>query len=205
MYVVLSDVLTCPRCGPEWGLLLLPARTENRRVLEGVLSCPNCRERFRIEGGFADLRFPLQAEMSAQPPLPSSSEAAWRMAAALGVTEGPAIILVIGSGAAQAPELVKIVPQLEVIAADTSLATLPEMAGVTRIAVKGQLPLRSGSMRGVALTDAAALDYIEEAARVLAPRARVLVQSLEHDALARLERAGLQILAKDDTSAVSLR
>lgn len=56
MDVALSDLLTCPRCGPMYGLVLLPYEVSDRRVRSGVLGCANCRERYPVEGGVADLR-----------------------------------------------------------------------------------------------------------------------------------------------------
>lgn len=56
MHLVLTDRLTCPRCGPQFGLILLAERLEDRRVLDGALGCPNCRDRYPITGGFGDLR-----------------------------------------------------------------------------------------------------------------------------------------------------
>jgi uncharacterized protein YbaR (Trm112 family) len=55
MHLSLSDLLTCPRCGPDYGLILIPARTRERRVEAGVLGCPNCRERYAIDQGVAEL------------------------------------------------------------------------------------------------------------------------------------------------------
>jgi hypothetical protein len=37
MHLSLSDLLTCPRCGPGWGLVLLPGEVRERRVETGVL------------------------------------------------------------------------------------------------------------------------------------------------------------------------
>ncbi len=65
MHILLTDVLSCPRCGPAHGLILLADRIAERRVLEGILGCPNCRARYAIAGGFADLRRPID-EAAAQ-------------------------------------------------------------------------------------------------------------------------------------------
>jgi len=56
MNLVLTDVLACPRCGPPFGLILLADSMRERRVLEGVLGCPNCYGRYPVRGGLADLR-----------------------------------------------------------------------------------------------------------------------------------------------------
>jgi uncharacterized protein YbaR (Trm112 family) len=51
MHILLTDILTCPRCGPAFGLILLAEQTAGRRVLEGVLGCANCRERYPVRDG----------------------------------------------------------------------------------------------------------------------------------------------------------
>ncbi|HWK89996.1 MAG TPA: Trm112 family protein, partial [Longimicrobium sp.] len=56
MHILLTDLLTCPRCGPEHGLVLLADRIEERRVVRGRLGCPNCRETYPVAGTVADLR-----------------------------------------------------------------------------------------------------------------------------------------------------
>lgn len=55
---MLTDRLTCPRCGPTFGLILLAERMVDRRVRDGTLGCPNCRDAFPVVDGFADLRAP---------------------------------------------------------------------------------------------------------------------------------------------------
>ena len=56
MHLLLTDRLTCPRCGPSFGLILLADRMNDRRVVDGVLGCPNCRDGFPVRDGFGDLR-----------------------------------------------------------------------------------------------------------------------------------------------------
>ena len=58
MQLLLTDRLACPRCGPGFGLVLLADRMVDRRVHEGTLGCPNCRDSFTVHAGFADLRAP---------------------------------------------------------------------------------------------------------------------------------------------------
>jgi hypothetical protein len=67
------------------------------------------------------------------------------------------------------------------------------------------LPFRSASMSGVALTDEASLGLIEEAARVVMPRARVVIASSSPEVMARVGRAGLHVLAKNERGTVAQR
>src|SRR5690606_8442394 len=53
MHIVLTDLLTCPRCGPAHGLILVADGLAERRVLDGALGCANCREKYEIRDGAA--------------------------------------------------------------------------------------------------------------------------------------------------------
>ena len=204
MFAPLSDVVTCPRCGPGFGLIMLADRVEDRRAYEAWLGCANCRERYRIERGFADLRWGEAERVG--PAEAASPEEAARLAALMGVAEGPALVLLVGAGAVNAPLLAAMIDGLEVVAAWTPLAGEAERPGVSRFASAGDvLPYRSGSMHGVALTDEASLRLIEEAARVVMPRSRVVVASGAAEVVERLERAGLRVIAKDESAAVARR
>ena len=202
MHVLLTDSLTCPRCGEEYPLVLLANRVENRRVLDGWLGCPNCRERFAVQDGFGDLRFGETVDFLAL--AESSPEAALRLAAMLAVTEGPATVLLIGGPAAHASALSQMIPQLEAIAVHPALSVAPERAGVSRMAVSQKLPFRGRSMRGVALGEGAAM-LIEEAARVLTMRARLVVEAADDVLAERMTAAGLRIIAKDAQAIVAER
>jgi len=203
MHVALTDVLTCPRCGPEFGLLLVAEQTEQRRVLEGWLACANCRERYRVAGGFSDLSFGARA--SDEPHAAAQPEDALRLAALLGVTEGPALVSVVGNGVTAVAALVEMIPGIEVIAVSWHLRDQPEAPGISRIAAGTRLPFRNASLRGVALTDEPATDLIEEAARVVAPRARVVVLSGDPGVSERLAASGLRVIAKDARATVGER
>ena len=97
MHILLTDRLICPRCGPGFGLILIADRLENRRVIEGSLGCPNCRDRFPVEGGFGDLRPPPRSTRDDAPELePPPSPPALEVAALLGLTDGPGNVALIG-------------------------------------------------------------------------------------------------------------
>lgn len=193
MYAPLSDVVTCPRCGPGYGLILLADRVEDRRVHEGTLGCANCRERYGVSRGYALLRYPPREAgevAGAAPP-----EDAMRLAALLGVTEGPALLLVVGGAAAAAAAIADLVPGVEVVAVSSALAGAAERPGVSRFATVAQaLPFRSGSMRGVVIEDPA---LIGEAARVAAARARVVMLSAGEGELPAIQQSGLRVVARD--------
>jgi len=213
MYLVLTDLLTCPRCGPEHGLIVVTDRLEQRRVLEGRLGCPNCRAAFPIVGGFADFR----GESGDVPPAgsrpgddrgetgASDAETAVRLTALMGSTAGPGYALVAGPAVRLAAAIAALVDGNEIIAIDDSLALQPEQAPVSRLGAADRIPLRDRAARGVALTGEAADVLLEEGARVLGPVGRLVLEPAPEDAETRLKSAGLHVVARDGVTLVAVR
>lgn len=212
MHVLLTDLLTCPRCGPDFGLILLSREMRDRRVLEGFLGCANCRDRWTIEAGFGEFRAPLGTRPS------DSGQAAdrvgggergegepVRIAALLGVSEGPAYVLLTGPPVRYAAEVAGLVEHLEVIAADPSLAGADERSGVSRLAVAEVLPFHNARLHGVWLSGDAADSLLEEAARVLWPLGRLVLEPAPPNAESRLAAAGLRIIARREDTIVATR
>jgi uncharacterized protein YbaR (Trm112 family) len=198
MHILLTDALVCPRCGPEFGLMVLADRMQERRVVEGRLGCANCRESYPIHDAAADLRFGAGESAAA---LPDSStgddgEAAVRLAALMGLSGASGMALLAGPGARHAAAVHALVPELEVIAAADDPGELPPRgAGVSRIAVTaGRLPLRGGGLRGAALTGGADDDRLREGLRVLAPGARLVVDPAPVGTAERLRALGAEVL-----------
>ncbi|HEY8470406.1 MAG TPA: hypothetical protein VIL18_12220 [Longimicrobiales bacterium] len=213
MYIVLTDHLRCPRCGPEHGLVLLAERLEARRVLEGVLGCANCREKYPVRGGFADLRGGAARggdggageHSGVAAGAAGGAEEVMRLAAMMGVTGGPGFVLVAGPAAGFAAELARLVEGVEVVAVGDALADQPEEAGVSRIGVGAELPLASGSMRAVALTGDGGGIALEEAARVVARLGRLAVEGAGAGVRERLERMGFRVLVEKGAQLVAVR
>lgn len=223
MHLVLTDRLTCTRCGPQFGLILLAEQLENRRVLEGALGCPNCRDRYPIQQGFGDLRpapraawlEPAQGSGDAgaaeSPGQPSAGDAGapdsepgssgggsqavdpGLLLELLGAAQGAGQTVVVGAAVDQLPGLrLRAGDELEFVAVGADLRLRPEEEGVSRLAAGGQLPFFDRSMRGVLLDGSGlSVDLVHEAARVLAPRHRVVVLDPGADGEAWLREAGL--------------
>lgn len=210
MHILVTDRLACPRCGPGYGLVLLADELHERRVLDGGLGCPNCRDRYPIEGGFADLR---PAPRSAGPeggnpvgPLaPDDPEAALRLAAFLGVERGPGLLLLHGPSAGHAERVAAMVADIEVLAAHPDLADVPQAPGVSRIRAGHRLPLQSASLRGVLLESGRGSRLLDEAVRTLAPGARLVLLRPGADAARKVEAAGLELLLEADAAVVGVR
>lgn len=204
MHLLLTDILTCPRCGPAHGLILLAHDLRDRRVHEGWLGCPNCRARWVVSKGRGEFRAPLGEEAPAVVVEdPAEAADAIRVAALLGVTEGPAMVLVIGPQARLAGEIAALVEGLEVVA--VGMPDEVEAPGVSRMDIAAALPFYTGKVRAVWLGGAAADALLEEGARVLAPLGRLVLEPRPADADARIEAAGLTVIARSGETVVAGR
>jgi uncharacterized protein YbaR (Trm112 family) len=207
MHLPLTERLTCPRCGPGFALVLLADRVEERRVLDGVLGCPNCRDRYPVESGFADLRAPPRRPL----PEPDAStsepdgDLAMRLAALLGVAEGPANVALVGPVTAHAGALAELIPELEVVALSARLRGSAERPGVSRMVSAPGLPFRPLTLEGVALSGEGSVDLLEEAARVVTPFSRVVVLDASEEVEAALRALGLRVRVRQGDILVAER
>jgi uncharacterized protein YbaR (Trm112 family) len=208
MNVELSDLLTCPRCGPTYGLVLLPHEMADRRVRAGVLGCANCRERWQIEGGVADLRvdveFEAEGEGAGEGEGGGEGEGVVRLAGLMGLAEAQGTVLVAGPGSVHAAALSELVEGVEVVAAGDRGRAVAAGPGVSPVRVTEVLPLRSGSLRGVALTGSR-VSLLEEGARVLGSAGRLVVDPAPAGTRERLEAAGLEVVAEEGDVVVASR
>lgn len=202
MHLLLTDRLTCPRCGPTFGLVLLSRQLGDRRVLDGSLGCPNCRDRFPVCDGFGDLRPPPRAPLlppEGEPPAPDAApeDRVRALAAGLGAASGPGTTLLMGGAVELAPALARMLPDVEVVALDPRTARWPETPGVSRLVSGASLPFFGGMLRGVALSGAEVDDpLLRESLRVLAPGHRVVVLDPRDDSRDRLAAAGCSTIVE---------
>ena len=206
MDLLLTDRLTCPRCGPEFGLILLADRLEDRRVLEGALGCPNCRDRYPVIDGFGDLRPPPRTAFPEEEPLPApDSPTLMEVAGLLGITAGVGHVALLGALAGHADALGEKLQPVEVVGISARLRGIDEVDGVSRLAAGSRLPFRDQSLRGVALPGGEGLLEPAQAARVVARSGRIVVWGGVEGWESALEGAGLTILISDGTGVVAAR
>ena len=208
MHLLLTDRLTCPRCGPPFGLILLAHRLEDRVVHEGVLGCPNCRDAFPIAAGFGDLRAPPRGEVGpglAGEPGATDGDGAATLLALLGIVGGPGTVALVGEPARAAGEVARALPEMHVVAIDPDSRHWGEQERVSRLVAEPGLPFFPSSLRGVALDGRLGTGLLAEAARVVAPRGRVVVMHAFVEARARLENEGLNVIAADAETIVAAR
>jgi uncharacterized protein YbaR (Trm112 family) len=206
MHILVTDRLVCPRCGPSFGLILLADELRDRRVISGSLGCPNCRETYPIRDGFADLRpSPRPRLHPDEPPAREDPEAAMRLAALVGVQEGPGLVLVAGAAAGHAARIAELVPEIEVIAVHPDLQAVGESDGVSRMAVAAPLPFQSGSLRGAVLEGGASGALLSETLRSLAPGARLVCLGIGDDTAGEIRARGGEVLLQSETALVGVK
>lgn len=208
MHLLLTDRLTCPRCGPTFGLILLADRMSDRRVDEGRLGCPNCRDSFPIHEGFADLRAPPRGEPATGlvgPPPPAGGEDAERLAALLGVVGGPGTVALVGEPARHAAAVTAVADEIQVVGVDPDLRGWPTEPRVSRIMAAPGLPFFSSTLRAVGVDGRLGASWLTEAARTVVPRGRVVVVHAPESAAGALESAGLSVLASEAETVVAAR
>lgn len=202
MQILLTDLATCPRCGPEWGLILLADQIEDRRVVAGRLGCANCREEYPIRAGVADLRLTEGSE--GRITTLAGEDAALRLAALLGVAHGGGWLLLIGADAALGDAVAGLLPDIHV----ATVALVGTRAGGARsstLVADAGVPFRDAVFRGVALIGGAGGGLLAEAARVVSPGGRVVVEQATGNPVRDAETAGLHVLLADGGTVVAER
>lgn len=207
MHLLLTDRLVCPRCGPAFGLILRADRLENRRVLEGGLGCPNCRETYPVSGGVGDLRPPPRgpADAGDEAPPDAAEERLDVVHALLGVVEGPGHLLLQGTTARFAPGLVRRIPHIEVVTTHPAAVRREETPGVSRLRTGPVLPFSPRTFRGVLLERPEGRETLREAARLLGTEGRVVVLEADGDTAGHLMAAGLTVRLDDQGVVVAGR
>lgn len=218
MELLLTDRLACPRCGPEFGLILRADRMVDRRVSAGVIGCPNCRDSFSVDGGVVDLRppprgpLPDEAAPSVTPASPNYTPD--RVMALLGIQRGPGTVALIGAAAAVAETLAAAVDELQVAALGVDVRPVVvgrdgrpsgDTPGVSRLVVGNTLPFFSRMLRGVVLDGRLDAVLVGEAARVVGPGSRVIVVDAVAGTGGVLEEAGCTVLAEEAGTIVAAR
>ncbi len=231
MQLFLTDRLTCPRCGPAFGLILLADDLRDRLVHAGVLGCSNCRDSFQIENGFADLRAPPRAELGEglAGPTPAGwsrrvseegteeagdeslaevtalGEEATRLVALLGIQIGPGTVALVGEAARLAAVFGSLIGDLHLVAVDADSRSWPEHPQVSRMVSAPGLPFFDRSLRGVVVDGRLGNAILIDAARTIAPRSRLVVLSATGQTREVLEEAGLSVLAEEGETVVAAR
>jgi uncharacterized protein YbaR (Trm112 family) len=168
MFIELTDHLRCPENHEESFLVLLPDEMEGRSVRTGQLGCPVCGRTFAIKDGILDV---------GGAPEPEAAESRLDAAAltALAGVHGPGgYFTIVGPPASLWEEFQEANPGVALVAINPPGAVV-DVPGLS-VVRSGRIPLKSRSMRGVALGAPYGNNpyWIAEAARVVLPGLRIV-------------------------------
>jgi hypothetical protein len=167
MFIELTDHLRCPADHAESYLVLLPDSVQERWVRTGRLGCPVCGRTYLLSGGVLDLG-------GGDVALPGTTLLSAEALTALVGLSGPGGWLVLaGRPALEWREVARRNPGVGLVAVNPPSEVADE-PGIS-VVRSGTLPLKSRSMRGVALGGPFGGDpeWVREAARVVLPGLRV--------------------------------
>ena len=217
----MAERLRCPRCGPGYPLILLATQAGGQRVQAGQLGCPNCRDGYPVQSGVVDLREAgerlgnpdgdemgdgsLAGGVSSHSSLPASS-----LTALLGVTEGPARVLLVGIETAVACELLEfmLAPEgVDVVVAGPvgkvpGNLPPPSLAGV--VVMGRHLPFQDGGFHAVAVDPEVGARWLDQLPSLLRPGARLVVVRPGPEHPERLRTLGLALLLNDPRAVVGV-
>lgn len=172
MHLELTQILTCPHCGPPNGLVAFVDRMEERRIVEGRLDCPVCERRHAVRDGTVLLG--EVAEEGGEVAATAGDDPAPTAAALLGPPEGPEILLLAGGAEPIAPAIADLRPEAAVVTFGPAPTGRHSRVYPVVPSAGGHLPFRSGTFGGAVLTGAR-YDLVTNIAPTLAAGARLIV------------------------------
>ena len=202
MHILLTDILTCPRCGPGFGLIVLADRIEDRRVLTGALGCANCRNEYAVREGVADLRI-APSEGGAGDMAANEGDRAFRIAALSGVADRQGTVLVAGAEPALVGEVARLLPNAQMVGIGASEPG--DTGGVSWVLAGGTLPFRDRSLLAAAILGSLDPALLTELARVVRPEGRLVLDGVGSWAAASLAATEWTLLLEQEGVAVASR
>ena len=192
MHIELTEILKCPRDHAESYLVAAPIAMDGRRIVRGVIGCPECQAEFPIVDGIAYFG---ERPRAVRPPAPAGASGAEYDAAALAAflnLSGPGgYVVLVGAAARVGAGLAAAVPGVHVVAVNPP----PGVSGgaALSVLVAAALPVKSAAVRAVALgADHAGPAWLREGVRVLLPGLRLAVEDerAAPDGISELARGG---------------
>ena len=119
-----------------------------------------------------------------------------RLAALIGVARGPALIAVAGDLAGRASELASLLPDVEVVALAPRFHSSPA-AGASHLMASDRLPLRDGSLAGIALAGSWAELLLQDGLRCLARSGRIVLAGASREGQKAFHGQDLTVLADE--------
>jgi uncharacterized protein YbaR (Trm112 family) len=168
MFIELTDHLRCPADHDESFLVLLPEVMDGRSVRSGQLGCPVCNRTYDLVDGVFDA--------GGAPPAPTEGTglSAENLSVLVGLHGPGGYAALVGPLASLWAEFAELNPGVALIAINPD-ADVTDSPGISVIR-GGSIPLKSRSLRGIALGRPYADDpfWVREAARVVLPGLRIV-------------------------------
>lgn len=214
MRLDLTEVLTCPDCGPEFGLIAFVDRLEEGYVVSGRLDCPQCEARHVIHGRVLTLAStPVVASTGresspedANAPVDASAQS--DLAVALLGTPPPAGPVLVAGCAPGVADRVAAATGAAVVEYRTTRRPRPATGRCSVVEAlsigAARLPIRTGSLAAVVLGEIATVGA-REASRVLREAGRAVRLAPASGTAPWTEAPGLDVLAADPRALVAVR
>jgi hypothetical protein len=192
LFIELTEVLRCPHDHAESYLVAAPIAMDGRRIVRGVIGCPECQAEFPVVEGVAYFdagRSRGVAPGGAEPPSPDYDTAA--LTAFLNLSGPGGYAVLVGAAARRASEVAAAVPGVHFVAVNPPPGVAPSPS-LSLLHSPRALPLKSASVRAVALgAGHAGRAWLAEAVRVLLPGLRLVVEDerASPDGISELARA----------------
>ncbi len=204
MRLELTEVLACPGCGPDHGLIAFVDQMDKRRIVTGRLDCPNCERQHPIRDGVVYLDGADPADVHDSGGTPETQDVAELAAALLGAPTGPELLLVGPGLPSVANSLADLRPLASVLAyADPSAEPHERVFWIVPIP-GAPLPLRSARLHGAVVMGTASIDPAE-AGRILVPGCRLVILTPEAEAPVFSQVGPVRELAADSRAWVGVR
>ncbi len=172
MFIELTEILRCPRDHAESYLVATPIVMDGRRIVRGVIGCPECKAEFPIVDGVAYFS-PRVERASGDAAGPAYDAAA--LAAFLNLDGPGGYAVLVGRAARHAQALGALVPGVHLVAVNPPADVVP--SPMLSLLLAPSLPIRASAVRAVALgADHAGPPWLGEAVRILLPGLRLVVE-----------------------------
>ena len=172
MFIELTEILRCPRDHAESYLVAAPIAMDGRRIVRGVIGCPQCKAEFPVVDGvayFADRPKPGPGAAAS----PSYDVAA--LGAFLHLSGPGGYAVLVGAAARFGTEMARALSGCHLVAVNPPPGVVA--APALSVLVAGALPFKSSTVRAVALgADHADPVWVREATRILLPGLRLAIE-----------------------------
>jgi uncharacterized protein YbaR (Trm112 family) len=190
LFIELTEILRCPNDHAESYVVAAPIAMDGRRIVRGVIGCPECKAEFPIVDGVAYFveagggqrggaggrqhRGEHSGGPAARAPLPGYDAAA--LVAFLNLDGPGGYAALVGTAARCGPEVAGLLPGVHIVAVNPPAGVAPLPSLSLLVSPRG-LPFKSATLRAVALgADCAAIPWLADAARVLLPGLRLVIE-----------------------------